>query len=160
MYLGVPWRALVFLGVPWCALVFLGVPWRALVFLGVPWCSLVCLSVTWCALVCLSCSKSSVEIKISFPCWESNSNSSDAQRVAYSHYTEYASPTHPCDMTETNEMGIFGSLKANLHIPCRAHAVPRPCRVAKDLDCVVPIHLHNASMSDSHMLCRTHAVPH
>jgi hypothetical protein len=56
-------------------------------------------------------------------------------------------------------MGIFGSLQANLHIPCRAHAVPRPCRVAKDLDCVVPIHLHNATVSDSHKLCRAHAVP-
>jgi hypothetical protein len=31
------------------------------------------------------------------------------------------------------------TLKANSHIPCRAHAVPLPCRAAKGLDCVLPI---------------------
>jgi hypothetical protein len=29
--------------------------------------------------------------------------------------------------------GPTKQLKANLQIPCRAHAVPLPCRVAKDL---------------------------
>ena len=28
------------------------------------------------------------------------------------------------------------SLQADSHIPCRAHAVPLPCRAAKGLDCV------------------------
>jgi hypothetical protein len=29
--------------------------------------------------------------------------------------------------------------KANLHIPCRSHAFPRPCRSAKGLECVFPV---------------------
>jgi hypothetical protein len=29
-------------------------------------------------------------------------------------------------------------VKANSHMPCRAHAVPLPCCVTKGLDCVVP----------------------
>jgi hypothetical protein len=30
-------------------------------------------------------------------------------------------------------------LKADSHIPCRAHTVPLPCRATKDLECVFPI---------------------
>jgi hypothetical protein len=30
-------------------------------------------------------------------------------------------------------------IKADLHIACRAHAVPLPCREAKGLECVFPI---------------------
>jgi len=30
-------------------------------------------------------------------------------------------------------------IKADSHISCRAHAVPLPCRAAKDLECVFPI---------------------
>ena len=30
-------------------------------------------------------------------------------------------------------------VKADLHIACRAHAVPLPCRAAKGLECVFPI---------------------
>jgi hypothetical protein len=32
-----------------------------------------------------------------------------------------------------------GSLKADSHIECRAHAVPLPSRAAKCLECVFPI---------------------
>ena len=32
----------------------------------------------------------------------------------------------------------FHSLKADSHIAYRAHAVPLPCRAAKDLECVSP----------------------
>ena len=32
-----------------------------------------------------------------------------------------------------------GTLKADSYIACRAHAVPLPCRAAKDLECVFPI---------------------
>jgi hypothetical protein len=32
-----------------------------------------------------------------------------------------------------------GMVKADLHIACRAHAVPLPCRADKDLKCVFPI---------------------
>ena len=32
-----------------------------------------------------------------------------------------------------------GGVKADSHIACRAHAVPLPCRAAKDLECVFPI---------------------
>jgi hypothetical protein len=32
-----------------------------------------------------------------------------------------------------------GTLKANSHIACRAHAVPLPCRTAKGVECVFPI---------------------
>ena len=32
-----------------------------------------------------------------------------------------------------------GSLKADSHIACSAHAVPLPCRAAKGLECVFPI---------------------
>jgi hypothetical protein len=32
-----------------------------------------------------------------------------------------------------------GSVKADSHIACRAHAVPLPCRAAKGLECVFPI---------------------
>jgi hypothetical protein len=31
------------------------------------------------------------------------------------------------------------TLKADSHIACRAHAIPLPCRAAKDLECVFPI---------------------
>jgi hypothetical protein len=34
---------------------------------------------------------------------------------------------------------VYGSLKADSHIACRAHAVPLPCRAAKGLECVFPI---------------------
>jgi hypothetical protein len=32
-----------------------------------------------------------------------------------------------------------GTLTADSHIACRAHAVPLPCRAAKGLECVFPI---------------------
>jgi hypothetical protein len=32
-----------------------------------------------------------------------------------------------------------GTLKADSHITCRAHAVPLPCRAVKGLECVLPI---------------------
>jgi len=32
-----------------------------------------------------------------------------------------------------------GTIKADSHIACRAHAVPLPCRAAKGLKCVFPI---------------------
>jgi hypothetical protein len=31
------------------------------------------------------------------------------------------------------------TIKADSHIACRAHAVPLPCRAAKDLECIFPI---------------------
>ena len=34
---------------------------------------------------------------------------------------------------------LFSFLKADSHIACSAHAVPLPCRAAKDLECVFPI---------------------
>jgi hypothetical protein len=33
----------------------------------------------------------------------------------------------------------YGTVKADSHITCRAHAVPLPCRAAKGLECVFPI---------------------
>jgi hypothetical protein len=50
-------------------------------------------------------------------------------------------------------------IKANSHIPCRAHAVPLPCRAAKGLDCVFPFDLNSAAVFESHMPCRAHAAP-
>ena len=38
--------------------------------------------------------------------------------------------------------------------PCRAHAVPLPCRAAKCLESVFP----SAAVSDSHLPCSNHAV--
>jgi hypothetical protein len=32
-----------------------------------------------------------------------------------------------------------GTVNADSHIACRAHAVPLPCRAAKGLECVFPI---------------------
>ena len=34
---------------------------------------------------------------------------------------------------------LYGPLKVDSHIACRAHAVPLPCRAAKGLECVFPI---------------------
>ena len=39
----------------------------------------------------------------------------------------------------TQTQSIPYSHKADSHIPCRAHAVPLPCRAAKGLECVFPI---------------------
>jgi hypothetical protein len=37
------------------------------------------------------------------------------------------------------QLEVSVHLKADSHIACRAHAVPLPCRGAKDLECVFPI---------------------
>ena len=37
--------------------------------------------------------------------------------------------------------------------------MPCPCRAAKGLECVFPFDLYSAAMSDSHLPCRTHAIP-
>ena len=42
--------------------------------------------------------------------------------------------------TDTNlHTPVIYTIKADLHIACHAHAVPLPCRAAKDLECVFPI---------------------
>jgi hypothetical protein len=38
-----------------------------------------------------------------------------------------------------NASSVHGSLKADSHIACRAHAVPLPCRAEEGLECVFPI---------------------
>src|SRR5215475_4062964 len=44
--------------------------------------------------------------------------------------------------------------------PCRSHVVPLPCRSAKGLDCVTfPFDLHSAAVFDSHIPCRSPAMP-
>jgi hypothetical protein len=42
-------------------------------------------------------------------------------------------------LEEFRELSSDGTLKADSHIACRAHAVPLPCREAKGLECVFPI---------------------
>jgi hypothetical protein len=45
-----------------------------------------------------------------------------------------------CDITCNIEKKCnYGTLKADSHIACRAHAVSMPCRAAKGLECVFPI---------------------
>jgi hypothetical protein len=39
----------------------------------------------------------------------------------------------------TGVPGLQQRLEDDSHIPCRAHAVPLPCREAKGLECVFPI---------------------
>ena len=46
--------------------------------------------------------------------------------------------------------------KADLHIACRAHAVPLPCRAAKSVS--LPFDSHSAAVSDSHFPCHAHAM--
>jgi len=48
------------------------------------------------------------------------------------------------------------SLKADSHIPCRAHAIPLPCRASKGLS--FPFDSHSAALSDSHLSCHAPAM--
>ena len=49
-------------------------------------------------------------------------------------------PPYTCaDYLEIWESQPPGTLKADSHIACRAHAVPLPCRAAKGLECVFHI---------------------
>ena len=51
--------------------------------------------------------------------------------------SEYRERTHQLDRPACS--GIVSLVKVDLHIACRAHAVPLPCRAAKGLECVFPI---------------------
>jgi len=51
------------------------------------------------------------------------------------------------------------SVKADSHITCRAHGVPRPCRLCKGSDCLSHFELHGAAVSDSHLPCNDRTMP-